>query len=65
MIEGAASYGAVLAGAVIAAGYQVVEAARMDARAPTAASVSPTHSIPHGSPRPCSPWNKHNCVAHG
>lgn len=33
VIEGAASYGAVLAGAVITEGYQVVEAARMDARA--------------------------------
>ncbi|MEE9098321.1 IS110 family transposase [Pseudarthrobacter phenanthrenivorans] len=31
VIEGAASYGAVLAGAVAAAGYQVAEAARMDA----------------------------------
>lgn len=33
VIEGTASYGAVLAGAVITEGYQVVEAARMDARA--------------------------------
>lgn len=33
VIEGAASYGALLAGAVGAAGYEVVEAARMDARA--------------------------------
>lgn len=33
VIEGAASYGALLAGAVGAAGYQVTEAARMDARA--------------------------------
>jgi transposase len=33
VIEGAASYGALLAGAVGAAGYQVAEAARMDARA--------------------------------
>jgi transposase len=33
VIEGAASYGALLAGAVGAAGYPVVEAARMDARA--------------------------------
>lgn len=33
VIEGAASYGALLAGAVGAAGYDVVEAARMDARA--------------------------------
>ncbi|GAA5228754.1 hypothetical protein GCM10025778_32930 [Paeniglutamicibacter antarcticus] len=33
MIEGAASYGAILAGAVAAEGYEVVEAARMDARA--------------------------------
>ena len=33
VIEGAASYGALLAGAVGAAGYTVVEAARMDARA--------------------------------
>ncbi|WP_115789405.1 IS110 family transposase [Arthrobacter silvisoli] len=33
VIEGAASYGAVLAGAVEAAGYQVAEAPRMDARA--------------------------------
>lgn len=33
VIEGAASYGAVLAGAVVTEGYQVVEAARMDARA--------------------------------
>jgi transposase len=33
VIEGAASYGAVLAGAVGAEGYQVAEAARMDARA--------------------------------
>jgi len=32
VIEGAASYGAVLAGAVGSQGYQVVEAARMDAR---------------------------------
>ncbi|MGN7151390.1 IS110 family transposase [Arthrobacter sp. SAFR-179] len=32
VIEGAASYGALLAGAVGAAGYPVVEAARMDAR---------------------------------
>ncbi|MGM7775149.1 IS110 family transposase [Arthrobacter sp. KNU-44] len=32
VIEGAASYGALLAGAVGAAGYQVAEAARMDAR---------------------------------
>lgn len=32
VIEGAASYGAVLAGAVAAAGYQVAEAARMDAK---------------------------------
>ncbi len=32
VIEGAASYGAVLAGAVAAAAYQVAEAARMDAR---------------------------------
>ena len=32
MIEGAASYGAVLACAVAARGYQIVEAARMDAR---------------------------------
>jgi transposase len=31
VIEGAASYGAVLAGAVAAAGYQVAEATRMDA----------------------------------
>lgn len=31
VIEGAASYGALLAGAVAAAGYQVAEAARMDA----------------------------------
>ncbi|WP_461172108.1 IS110 family transposase [Arthrobacter sp. Z1-9] len=33
VIEGAASYGALLAGAVCAAGYPVAEAARMDARA--------------------------------
>lgn len=33
VIEGAASYGAILAGAVAAEGYPVVEAARMDARA--------------------------------
>jgi hypothetical protein len=33
VIEGAASYGALLAGAVGAAGYEVSEAARMDARA--------------------------------
>lgn len=33
VIEGAASYGALLAGAVGAAGYEVAEAARMDARA--------------------------------
>lgn len=33
VIEGAASYGAILAGAVAGEGYQVVEAARMDARA--------------------------------
>lgn len=33
VIEGAASYGALLAGAVGAAGYQVAEAARVDARA--------------------------------
>ena len=33
VIEGAASYGAVLAGAVSAEGYQVAEAARMDTRA--------------------------------
>jgi transposase len=33
VIEGAASYGALLAGAVAAAGYQVAEAARMDTRA--------------------------------
>lgn len=33
VIEGSASYGAILAGAVEAAGYSVVEAARMDARA--------------------------------
>jgi transposase len=33
VIEGAASYGALLAGAVGAAGYHVAEAARMDARA--------------------------------
>jgi transposase len=33
VIEGAASYGAILAGAVGAAGYQIVEAPRMDARA--------------------------------
>lgn len=33
VIEGAASYGAVLAGAVSAEGYQVAEAPRMDARA--------------------------------
>lgn len=33
VIEGAASYGARLAGAVTTAGYEVVEAARMDARA--------------------------------
>jgi transposase len=33
VIEGAASYGAILAGAVAAKGYRVVEAARMDARA--------------------------------
>jgi transposase len=33
VIEGAASYGALLAGAVGAAGYPVVEAARMDAKA--------------------------------
>lgn len=32
VIEGVASYGAVLAGAIAAMGYQVVEAARMDAR---------------------------------
>ncbi|MGO4385844.1 IS110 family transposase [Specibacter sp. RAF43] len=33
VIEGAASYGAILAGVVAARGYQVAEAARMDARA--------------------------------
>ena len=33
VIEGAASYGALLAGAVAASGYDVVEAARMDSRA--------------------------------
>lgn len=33
VIEGAASYGALLAGAVGAVGYEVAEAARMDARA--------------------------------
>ena len=33
VIEGAASYGALLSGAVAAAGYQVAEAARMDTRA--------------------------------
>lgn len=33
VIEGAASYGAVLAAAVVAEGYEVAEAARMDARA--------------------------------
>lgn len=49
VIEGTGTYGAGLARAAADAGYTTVEAARMNARAPTAAWASPTLLTPGAS----------------
>ena len=63
VIEGAASYGALLAGAVGAAGYQVAEAARMDARA-RHGLASPIPWTRTRSPLPSCPFKSSSCAAH-
>lgn len=64
VIEGAASYGAVLAGAVGAAGYHVAEAARMDAR--SRHGVGKSDPVTHaGSPLPSCPWKSTSCAGRG
>lgn len=63
VIEGVASYGAGLAATVAQAGYEVVEAARMNARA-TAEWESPLHWMLTVSLPPCFHWKPTSCAAH-
>jgi hypothetical protein len=60
VIECAATYGAQFAHAVAEAGYQVLEAPRMNAGAHRGVGT-PTRWTPAGSPRPPCPWRKTNC----
>lgn len=64
VIEGAGSYGAILAGAVGAAGYEVVEAPRMDARAGVGDWASQINWTLTELQRRCCPWKNICCADH-
>lgn len=63
VIEGVATYGAHLASVAKRAGFEVVEAARMDARAHRGAGKSDP-SMPAGSQPQSCPLSLSNCAGH-
>ncbi len=64
VIEGAASYGAILAGAVAPRDTRLSRQHGWTPE-PTAASANPTSSMRNGSPGPCSRWRRSNCAGRG
>lgn len=63
VVEGVATYGAQLAGAIAGSGYQVVEAPRMNAHAHRGVGKSDP-SMLAASPRPHCRWTNTSCGTH-